>query len=209
VRVTLLLMCVLCLFIAACASARSARVEAALLSDEPPKDFWLAVTVLRPVPLGALINARTEPEHSTVPRPARYVVEADAVLRAAVGYGASESTFPPQTRQLTSAQRTHLWRMVRDSALPDPDHPGRTGKLPDLDDFGQQTEGRGGYCITFSIAGERRILAIDEAAPAAADARNLVSHLASLAWIRPRLADAAHQPANGPDSAAQQPEPAR
>ena len=155
---------------------------------------------MRPVPLGALINAKTEPDRPTVLRPARYVIESDAVLRAAVGYGASEKTFPPETRQLTRAQMADLWRELRDSAMVDPGHPARVGRLPDLEDFSRETEGRGGYSISFSVEGERRILAIDEADPAAADARELVAHLAELAWIRPKPGE------NAPAKAAQPPE---
>ncbi len=188
------------LAMAGCAASRSERVERALLSDEPPADFWLAVTVLRPVPLGALINARTEAERSTVPRAARYVVEADAVLRVAVGYGATEDTYPARTRQLTRGQMWELWRALRGTGLVDADHPDRTGRLPELDEFGKRTAGRGGYCVSFSIEGERRALAIDEARPAAAEARMLVERLAALAWIeRPRE----EPPVKSEDGAAQ------
>jgi len=176
------------LLLPACGQSREARTEAALLADHPPGDFWLGVTVLRPIPLGAIINARTEPANSTIPRPARYVVEADAILRVAVGYGATEKTFPPETRQLTAQEFADIWQTLRASALVDPDHPGRTGKLPELEEFSRDTQGRGGYSVSFCIAGDRRILAIDEASPAAADARRLVDQLAALAWIKPRPA---------------------
>jgi hypothetical protein len=161
------------------------------MADEPPADFSLAVTVLRPVPLGALINARTDAGRPTVQRPASYIIEADAILRVAVGYGASEKTFPAETRQLTAAQFAELWRSLRDSALVDPDHPNRTGRLPTLEEFTRTTEGRGGYTIAFSIAHDRRVLAIDEAAPAAQDARDLVASLLALAWVRPADAEPA------------------
>ncbi len=159
-----------------------------MLADAPPADFWLAVTVMRPIPLGALINARTEADRSNRPRPARYVVEADAILRVAIGYGATEQTFPPQTRQLSRTQWTGLWHTLRDSGLADPDHPSRTARLPTLDEIGASTEGRGGYFVSFCIAGERRAVFIDEAAPEADHARALVEHLDALAWIVPKPA---------------------
>jgi hypothetical protein len=193
-------MCAVSVGLGGCARSRADRVEAALMNDQPPADFWLAVTVLRPVPLGALINARTEPERSTVPRPARYVVEADAILRVAVGYGATERTFPPETRQLSAEQVRSLWQSLRASELTDPGHPNRTGKLPTLEEFSVVTEGRGGYSLSYSVEGERRILAIDEAAPAAKEARALVEQLAGLAWIAPRKADA-------PEPATMEPSP--
>lgn len=153
------------------------------MADEPPQDFSLAVTVLRPIPLGALINARTDAERPTVERPARYIIEADAILRAAVGYGASENTFPPETRQLTVIQYNQLWRTFRNSPLVDPDHPCRTGRLPTIEEFALTTQGRGGYAISFSIAHDRRLLAIDENSPYAKDARDLVAYLLELAWV--------------------------
>ena len=186
-------------FLPGCASSRAERIEAALIADEPPPDFTLAVTVLRPVPLGALINARTQDaSRPTVQRPARYIVEADAVLRVAVGYGATEKTFPPETRQLTASQFAGLWRQLKNSPLVDPDHPCRTGKPPPLEEFARETEGRGGYAVAFCIAGEHRILAIDEASPAAKDARELVAQLLALAWVpqeEPAAAESATEPA--------------
>ena len=184
-RALTLVILLLLVAVPGCASSRQARVESALLADMPPADFTLAVTVMRPVPLGALINARTEPPRSGALRPARYVVEADAVLRAAIGYGATEQTFPPRTRQLSAAQLADLWNALRSSALVDPNHSDLVGKLPDLESFSRDTEGRGGYCVSFSIAGDRRVLAIDEADPAAADARALVERLNRLAWVQP------------------------
>lgn len=193
---TLIASLISCVFLLlpACGQSREARTESALLADNPPADFWLGVTVLRPVPLGAIINARTEPPNSTIPRPARYIVEADAILRVAIGYGATEKTFPPETRQLTPQQLADIWQLLRDSALVDPDHPDRTGRIPELEEFSRTTQGRGGYSVSFCIAGDRRILAIDEASPAAADARRLVDQLAALAWIKPRVATDAAAP---------------
>src|SRR5438105_14278814 len=73
-----------------------ARGEAAraAVPRERPADFTLAATVLSP----GSVDAKKLPRSL---RPGRYIVEADGVLRAATGPGATTTTYPRRTRQLT------------------------------------------------------------------------------------------------------------
>ena len=88
--------------------------ESVVLSDEAPADFTLSVTVLGPATETAEIA-----ETPRALRPGRYIVGADGVLRAAVGPGATPRVFPRQTRQLDTAQRQRLWRVVVNTGLLD------------------------------------------------------------------------------------------
>lgn len=77
-----------------------------------PEDFTVAVTVHNPdAPAGT-------PRHL---RPARFVLEADSVLRWSPG--ATPRGFPPPIRTLTPAQHTEIWALVRESGLLEPDVP--------------------------------------------------------------------------------------
>lgn len=69
--------------------------------EDPPEDFSLAVTVFDPIHAG---------EHPSPPlTPARYILDPDGALRAAVGAGASPTTFPPIVRRLSEGQRQRVW----------------------------------------------------------------------------------------------------
>lgn len=154
--------------LAGCRASPKVPVEAL---DEPPRDFALAVTVVSP--LG------DDAERAL--RPAKYIVEADGVLRASVGPGSNTETFPPRTRQLTPRQHDQLWRAVRETGLLAPDHPARVGDPSVV----PPNPRRPGATIFVAAEGQRRywLVALDEQDPDAAGVRLLIDRLASLAWV--------------------------
>ncbi|MBX3404849.1 MAG: hypothetical protein KF699_15675 [Phycisphaeraceae bacterium] len=162
----------------------NARFERALASPEPPSDFALSATVLRPVPLAWAAGVRVAGAPTgAADRPARYIVEADSVLRAATGAGAQETTYPPRTRQLTRAQREQLWRELAATPLVDVDHPARAGRAPSIDEASEASGGKTTWVIEFSAAGRRQTLVIHEGGEGEAEARRLVESMARLAWF--------------------------
>lgn len=81
----------------------------------PPSDAMLSVTVMPQRPR----FQRTEREFA----PARYVVEADGVLRAAVGEGVTVETYPGRTRDLTPDEWANLWQVALSTGVMDPTDP--------------------------------------------------------------------------------------
>ena len=73
--------------------------------NRAPADFSLGVTVFQPRERGPL------------PEPTRFVLEADGILRAAMGEGASGQTFPLRTRRLSRDEVDQLFRLSRDAGL--------------------------------------------------------------------------------------------
>ena len=106
------------LLLAGCSSAPVVRrePEPAVLPDQAPDDFALAITILGPATDPAEIDATARPL-----RPARYIVEPDGVLRAAIGPGATPRVYPGQTRQLDAGQMQRLWRLTAGTGLLDGD----------------------------------------------------------------------------------------
>jgi hypothetical protein len=147
---------------------------AAVLPDERPEDLAVAATVFSPrVPL---------PE-DTLPRslrPARYIIEADGVLRAAEG--ASAPAFPPRVRQLTPRQADQVWRLVRDSGLLDEGNPARLSDPETASRSGDRTTAM----VFASYGGQRTTLRVllDRSSQDAIAAERLVDHLAELSWVR-------------------------
>ena len=140
-----------------------------------PADFTLAATVL----------SRGSVEAKKLPRslrPGRYIVEADGVLRAATGPGATTTTFPGRTRQLTAEQFDSLWRDVRESGLLDPGNPARVdgpeavGRVPE----------RTTALLYAAYEGKRVTLRVplDRSSEDAIAAERVVDRLAGLAWMR-------------------------
>ena len=167
-----------------CAGAGGARFERAIASPEPPTDFSLAATVLRPVPLALAAGVRVAGAPTgTADRPARYIVEADSVLRAAIGHGAQDATYPSRTRQLTRAQRVQLWRELVATPLVDVEHPARAGRAPSIEEASEASGGKTTWVIEFSAAGRRQVLVIHEGGEGEAEARRLVESMARLAWF--------------------------
>ncbi len=108
-------------------SSSTTRTEPAARLDPAarPADFTLAISVVNPAAY-AQPRARRTSASPNVPgapapapkgpapevRPARYVIEPDGYLRAALGPGATDRTFPPPSRRLTTAQLDALWALV-------------------------------------------------------------------------------------------------
>lgn len=170
------------LALAGCAGTRQARYDAALASEQAPGDFWLSVTVLK-APADTASRAAAYRRMPLATRPARYIIEPDRILRAAVGSGATDETFPPETRQLSEAEFQELWSTLRSSGLTARDHPAMVGRPPQASSIGAATV----YVVSFSIDGVRRRLAIEaepNPGPGAADAAKLAERLGSLAWLK-------------------------
>jgi hypothetical protein len=136
-------------------------------------DLALAATVFSPrVPL---------PE-SGLPRslrPARYIVEADGVLRAA--QGPTSPGFPPRVRQLAPREVDQLWRLLRDSGLLDEANPGRISDPEDAVRSGDRTT-----ALVFVSYSDRRTtlrILLDRSTQDAIEAERLVDRLAELSWV--------------------------
>lgn len=169
---------------AGCAGSSVPRspYAAAVDAQEPPADFWLSATVLR-TPADTASRAAAYLRTPVAVRPARYVVEADRMLRVAVGSGANEETFPPETRRLTAAEFSGLWFTLRESSLAVEDSPRLIGPPPSASSVGGETW----YLVGYSVAGDRRLVAVraePNPDPEAADAARLVEQLAGLAWMK-------------------------
>lgn len=100
-----------------CSSAPPVKrvAEPVELPERAPADFTLGVTVLSPAVTAEEIDAAARAE-----RPARYIVEPDGVLRAAIGAGASPRVYPGETRRLTAEQVERVWRLVAASGILEP-----------------------------------------------------------------------------------------
>jgi hypothetical protein len=143
--------------------------------DGPPPDFALAATVYAPPP-----NDPAAPPPPRGLRPARYVLDPDLSLHAAVGGGLDETTFPPQTRRLRFQNAERLWRLVRDSGLLEPGNPQR---LDAAETYTARPD-RTTAVLTVTYAGVRRsyrVLLDGEGAPG--PGREVVEELAELAWV--------------------------
>lgn len=161
-------------------TAAPPSVPAVFVSDVPPDDFAISVTVYaRP---GASRRAALPPEK----RPARYILEPDWILRTQSGAGVGEQTYPSRTRQLTRTQVIGLWRELRQSGLTNINHSAIVGRVPDVPDALLADTSDGSYippvyAVSYAAGGIRRTMALqggDEAA-----AVPLVRALAAAAWI--------------------------
>jgi len=159
-RLALLL---LCLLLPACGATRHTDTST-------PGDFALGITVL---------GARDAQRLPRAQRPVQYLLEADGVLRVAVGAGVDHTTYPPRVRRLSARQTDRLWSLVQAGDFQNADHPAH---IDDLTAF-RPTPRDGWALLDVSAAGQRSTLALRlEDDPAAAQ---VIDELAALAWIRP------------------------
>lgn len=145
------------------------------LPDERPPDLVLSATVFSP----SLMQGAKLPRSL---QPSRYVVEADGILRAAIGPGASSTTFPSQTRQLTPRQFDGLWRLIRESGLLDS---GSSARVDDPESIVREpARTTAVFFVTFG--GERATLRItlDRSSETAVNAEKILDRLAELAWVK-------------------------
>lgn len=163
------------LAVGGCRSSSPAPPPAAeAVPDERPKDFIFAATVYSPKSMREAALPRSL-------KPARYIIEADGVLRAAVGPGATVETYPGQTRQLTPRQFDSIWRLVRDSGMLDPGNPSRVDDPETI----QREPGRT-TALVYIGYGERRTtlrIVLDRTSEGAASAEKVIDKLAELAWV--------------------------
>lgn len=171
--------------IVACAVAFAASLTLGCAAAPPPadasgrpSDFALSITVISSQDDPTLISALARPM-----RPARYVIESDGSLRAAVGAGATPDFRPALTRRLDVAQMARLWRLVEESGFTEQESPARLSSEAAASDLYTSTTA----IMSVTRSGRRIASAIDlEAAGAESQAAALiVDQVASWAWIRP------------------------
>ncbi len=97
-----------------------------------------------PVPSDFVLGITTYPTDAEAR--ARYVVEADGVLRAAEGAGVGPEVFPAETRRLTADERAQLWRLTHATGI---FAPGASGQIEDVDVY----EPDGEVMVTYAAAG--------------------------------------------------------
>lgn len=146
-----------------------------LMADALPDDFSLGVTVYSPQREPALAAALPRPM-----RPARYIVEPDWTLHAAIGPGSTPRTYPPQTRQLTQQQVEQLWQRARQAGLV---VGSQDGRIPSADGYDPPAD-RTVAVVTITHSGtlETRAIELDE--PGARAAAVFIDRLAEQAWVR-------------------------
>lgn len=162
----------------ACSSAPAARTEPepAPLPDQPPADFVLSVTILGPAGTAAEVDATPRPL-----RPARYLVEPDGVLRAAIGPGATPRVYPGETRRLTDAQVRRLWRLTAVSGLLD------EGTLTRIDNteifFPSRDRSTALLYVKHGGVNSHHAVRLPVGDAESRAVTTLIDHLAELAWI--------------------------
>lgn len=215
-RITALAIALFVLLPACTGAKHAARTEAAIESDVPPKDFAIAVTVhvpqnaggtrsvITPAYAGQAGSAYAVPSAAygmrgvrDVPlavRPARYLVEPDWVLRAAVGVGARARSYPPETRRLDAGQVRELYLLAREAGVFDPHHEALVSVPPKgpydhglatgwgWDDRSGERDERIKYIVSYALAGARRTLVIPVEGAQHGGVAGLVERLGELAW---------------------------
>jgi hypothetical protein len=164
-----------CAMVGCRASGPPPAPKALAIPEARPSDFVMAATVFSPARLSGADLPRSL-------KPARYVIEADGVLRAATGSAADATTFPGQTRQLTPGEFDSLWRLLRESGLLDSNSPLR---VPDPETLVRAPD-RTTALIYVSYGGERRTLRVplDRVGEGALATERVVDRLAEWAWVR-------------------------
>ncbi|HMN41948.1 MAG TPA: hypothetical protein PKE29_13980 [Phycisphaerales bacterium] len=153
-----------------------------------PRDFWIGITVTGPIrESSAAYDALPRPL-----RPARYVVEADRILRAALGPGAPRESFPPPPRRLSAAEFNDLFAAARDAGLLDPHHPFAVKTLakPTTPDPAAPPNERTEYIITAHAADRQHTIIMEAAphgSPESRKAAAVIDWLAGKAWVAPSV----------------------
>ncbi|RMH26729.1 MAG: hypothetical protein D6692_08705 [Planctomycetota bacterium] len=141
-----------------------------MLEPSRPSDFTLGLTVFGPV-----TETARPGQH-----PARYLLEPDGWLRAAVGPGANQTVHPTLTRWLDAPARDALWAMARGAGL------GGDGVTQiDSPERFDPPAGRRVYLIELTAGGRRYSAAVSEGDPAAGPLAAIADRLAGLAWVSP------------------------
>jgi hypothetical protein len=172
-RTILIMLCILCLLSACGSSNKKLALEGNPPPEHRPDDLAIAATVFSP---------RTPLPDVNLPRsirPARYIIEADGVLRASQGTEAV--TFPSRVRQLSPRQADQLWEILLDSGLLDEGNPNRVSDPESAVRSGDRTTAM----IFISYGGKRSTLRVllDRATPDSIAAEKFIDRLAQLAWV--------------------------
>lgn len=144
-----------------------------VIPDDRPPDLALAATVFSPrVPLPTAQLPRSL-------KPARFIIEADGVLRSA--QGAQSPDFPPRARQLTPRQMDQIWRLIRDTGFLNEGNPARIEDPSGTVRSGDRTTAM----IYITYSGRRVTLRflLDRSTQDAVQAEQLIDRLAELAWV--------------------------
>lgn len=94
-----------------CAS-QSKPSPSAVQGVDYPQDFALSVTVITPGRETDSSGRDLSFGQDLADRPGRYIVEADGLLRAATGAGATTRVYPPRTKYLSDRQMADLWNKL-------------------------------------------------------------------------------------------------
>jgi hypothetical protein len=155
-----------CLTLAACAGPHAGG-----LPDRRPPDFALGLTVYTP----------EGPVRRPGQRAARYIVDADGWLRAAVGPGAESDLYPMLARRLTAPQRDELWSLIRAAGFASVSEPLRIAGPENFD----PPSGRRVYLVELTAARDRSGVAMPEGEPETEPFIDLADRLATWAWVEP------------------------
>jgi hypothetical protein len=146
------------------------RRDPAWTTELPTEGFWLAVTAHQ---------EPGDPSFASIPV-ARFVLEADGQLRAAVGPGADETVFPPPIRRLSREQLTAVWSQI---AAIDSLNTSPHSRISDALAPGQTRPSS--IRITAAGDGRQRARSFQSQDVDAASATKLVNQLTDLAWMSP------------------------
>lgn len=165
---------------AGCSSSRP--VGPVAKEPTPPADFSVAVVVRVPDSQAEAWTAADRSRPRAV-RPARYLLEADNLLRVVVGPGGMPKTFPPPTRRLTRAQVESVWARLSGTPLL------TEGEAVSREALGQEFADRPGpvsepTALIVVRADGRRVYRQEVLKPGST-AYALTDRLAELAWIEP------------------------
>jgi hypothetical protein len=172
-----LLLLALLAFLPSCAASREEKYASAATLERPPSNFTLSITVQGPY-------TRVAPDRDS--RPARYILEADGLLRTALTRAATEELYPPQTRRLSDEDVRRVWLTLKNGPLFRIDHPAIV-PLPPSSDSSTPPPKTTTYTITYIAADVRQILLLSADRPGAEDvpaAAQLTDELAGMAWVQ-------------------------